>query len=53
MYQEDGSKIDFGIQEKHQGLSLGISKADVVLKNLWPSLGEHEPGEEQADEGEP
>ena len=52
-YQEDGSKVDFGTQKKHQSLSLGISKADVVLENLWPSLSEHEPGEEQADEGEP
>ena len=40
-------------QQRENRLRLGVAEAAVELEDPWPVLGEHEPGEEQPDEGRP
>ena len=48
----DLGQISVLAQQGQQGLGLGVTSTDVVLKDLGTILGHHQTGEQDTDEGE-
>lgn len=50
--KEDLSKIGLLGKKRKDGLGLGVTESDIVLKNLGAILGKHDASEENTDKGE-